>query len=95
MSELVDVSLEKITKMFEEVVAADKISLDVKDGEFFTLLGPSGCGKTTTLRIIAGFLRQEGERVFWRSIDEQCASKQEEYWNGLPDLRCLAPFEYL
>ena len=38
-----------------EVHAVDDISLDIKAGEFITLLGPSGCGKTTTLRMIAGF----------------------------------------
>ena len=42
--------------------------LEVRDGEFFTLLGPSGCGKTTTLRIIAGFEKAEG-RVFFGDED--------------------------
>lgn len=42
--------------------------LEVKDGEFFTLLGPSGCGKTTTLRIIAGFEGAEG-RIFFGDED--------------------------
>jgi len=37
------------------VVAVDHVSLEIRDGEFFSLLGPSGCGKTTTLRMIAGF----------------------------------------
>jgi spermidine/putrescine transport system ATP-binding protein len=37
------------------VVAVDDVSLQIRDGEFFSLLGPSGCGKTTTLRMIAGF----------------------------------------
>jgi spermidine/putrescine transport system ATP-binding protein len=37
------------------VVAVDHVSLNIHDGEFFSLLGPSGCGKTTTLRMIAGF----------------------------------------
>ncbi len=39
----------------EPVVAVDRVTLQVRDGEFFSLLGPSGCGKTTSLRMIAGF----------------------------------------
>ena len=49
------VHLAGVTKRFGDLVAVDNIDLDVKDGEFFSLLGPSGCGKTTTLRMIAGF----------------------------------------
>lgn len=51
----VDVRLVNVTKKFGDAVAVDGITLDVSDGEFFTLLGPSGCGKTTTLRMIGGF----------------------------------------
>ncbi len=51
-----------ITKRYGKIVAADKVNLHVKDGEYFTLLGPSGCGKTTTLRAIAGLVYpDEGE----------------------------------
>ena len=49
------VRLENVTKAFKETVAVDDISLEIADGEFFSLLGPSGCGKTTTLRMIGGF----------------------------------------
>jgi len=49
------VGLHGVTKVFgEDVVAVNSMDLDIRDGEFFSLLGPSGCGKTTTLRIIAG-----------------------------------------
>jgi spermidine/putrescine transport system ATP-binding protein len=49
------VSLRGVTKRFGELTAVDSIDLDIREGEFFTMLGPSGCGKTTTLRMIAGF----------------------------------------
>ncbi len=49
------VELEEVSKHFGPVVAVDRVSLTIRDGEFFSLLGPSGCGKTTTLRLIAGF----------------------------------------
>ncbi|WP_372609554.1 ABC transporter ATP-binding protein [Aquicoccus sp.] len=48
--ELIDVE-----KHFRSFVALSNFSLDLKEGEFFSLVGPSGCGKTTALRIIAGF----------------------------------------
>jgi putative spermidine/putrescine transport system ATP-binding protein len=50
-----DVRLSGLTKRFQDVTAVDHIDLEVRRGEFFTLLGPSGSGKTTTLRMIAGF----------------------------------------
>jgi spermidine/putrescine ABC transporter ATP-binding subunit len=51
---MIDVELRNVTKSFGDVTAVDDVSLQVKQGEFLTLLGPSGCGKTTTLRIVAG-----------------------------------------
>jgi spermidine/putrescine transport system ATP-binding protein len=50
-----DIRLEEVTKRFDDVVAVDKLSLEIERGSFFALLGPSGCGKTTTLRMIGGF----------------------------------------
>ncbi len=56
------VELTEVSKHFGPVVAVDRISVAIRDGEFFSLLGPSGCGKTTTLRLIAGFeLPTDGE----------------------------------
>ena len=51
----VAVELSAVTKRFGEFVAVGDLTLDIYEGEFFSLLGPSGCGKTTTLRMIAGF----------------------------------------
>ena len=51
----VDIRLDRVTKTFGETVAVDDLSLDIQEGEFFSMLGPSGCGKTTTLRMIGGF----------------------------------------
>ncbi len=48
------VQLSGVTKRFGDVVAVDALDLQIRDGEFFSLLGPSGCGKTTTLRMVAG-----------------------------------------
>ena len=49
------VRLSGVRKTYKNVVAVEHVDLDVRQGEFFTLLGPSGSGKTTSLRLIAGF----------------------------------------
>jgi iron(III) transport system ATP-binding protein len=66
---MVSVTLEQVTKRFDRVIAVDRVSLDVKEGEFFFLLGPSGCGKTTLLRMIAGFYEPEGGRILFGDRD--------------------------
>nr|MBA3642609.1 ABC transporter ATP-binding protein [Chloroflexia bacterium] len=50
------ITLRDVYKMYGEVVAVDRVSLDVEDGEFVALVGPSGCGKTTTLNLVAGLI---------------------------------------
>ena len=52
-----------VSKRFGQVLALDKVSLEVDRGEFVTILGPSGCGKTTLLRIIAGLEIADSGRV--------------------------------
>jgi spermidine/putrescine transport system ATP-binding protein len=51
----IDIRLDRVTKAFGDTIAVDDLSLDIEEGEFFSMLGPSGCGKTTTLRMIGGF----------------------------------------
>ena len=51
---MADVSIRKVVKKYDDVLAVRGIDLDIKDHEFVVLVGPSGCGKTTTLRMIAG-----------------------------------------
>lgn len=52
-----------VTKSFGSTVAANKINLSVRKGEFYSFLGPSGCGKTTVLRMIAGFEKPTSGRI--------------------------------
>ena len=64
-----EIRLSELTKDFREVRAVDHVSLDIRSGEFFSLLGPSGCGKTTTLRMIGGFELPTTGRVELRGRD--------------------------
>ena len=54
------VIIQNAVKRYGDFTALNGVSLDIQEGEFFTLLGPSGCGKTTLLRMIAGFNSIEG-----------------------------------
>ncbi len=63
------VLLDGIRKSYGDVVAIEKLSLEIRPGEFFTMLGPSGSGKTTTLRVIAGFEKADAGRVELHGVD--------------------------
>jgi iron(III) transport system ATP-binding protein len=56
-------TIDGVTKKFGDMVALDRVSIDVADGEFLAVLGPSGCGKTTLLRLIAGFEALNGGSI--------------------------------
>jgi ABC-type Fe3+/spermidine/putrescine transport system ATPase subunit len=57
------------SRRFGDVAAVDGVSLDVRRGEFFSLLGPSGCGKTTLLRMIAGLERADAGTIVIDGVD--------------------------
>ena len=73
-SERGSVELVNVTKRYGDVVAVDSLNLEIKSGEFLSLLGPSGCGKTTTLRMLAGF----------EQPDEGFVRISGEYVQGVP-----------
>jgi ABC-type Fe3+/spermidine/putrescine transport system ATPase subunit len=60
-----DIRLKDLVKRFGALEAVSHVSLDIKDGELFTLLGPSGCGKTTILRLIGGFHKPDGGEIYF------------------------------
>lgn len=73
MTEEVTISARNVIKAFGQgsasVRALDDVSVDIRKGEFFTLLGPSGCGKTTLLRLIAGFEMPTGGTIELDGVD--------------------------
>lgn len=66
---MAQVTLNQLTKHFDDTPVVKGISLTVEDGEFFSLLGPSGCGKTTILRMIAGFTFPTSGTIFFDDQD--------------------------
>ena len=61
--------LEHVSFRYDKVPAVSDISLEIRQGELFTLLGPSGCGKTTLLRLLAGFLHPDSGRILMDGRD--------------------------
>src|SRR3981189_1483656 len=61
--------IDAVVKKFGVFRAVDRLSLDIRAGEFFALLGPSGCGKTTLLRMLAGFETPDGGRILLNGRD--------------------------
>jgi iron(III) transport system ATP-binding protein len=74
----VSIRIVNVTKRFGDLDAVKDVTLEVKTGEFFTLLGPSGCGKTTLLRSIAGFNQPEKGEIYFstKRVDKIAAHKR-------------------
>jgi spermidine/putrescine transport system ATP-binding protein len=87
-----NVKLESLTKRFDDVVAVDSISVEIRAGEFFSLLGPSGCGKTTTLRMIAGFEPPTGGKILLDGVDVASRPPNERNVNTVFQSYALFPF---
>ena len=66
------ISIEKITKKYGSTYALDHVDLEIRSGEFLTLLGPSGSGKTTLLTVLAGFTRPDGGSVRFGDAEMVC-----------------------
>src|SRR5437773_7124703 len=63
------IGLVGVSKRFGTHAAVDDVTLEIGEGEFFSLLGPSGCGKTTTLRMVAGFELPDTGRIVMQGKD--------------------------
>ena len=74
-----EVIIKDAVKRYDDFTALNGVSLDIHEGEFFTLLGPSGCGKTTLLRMIAGFNSIEGGDFYFgeKRINDVAAHKRD------------------
>lgn len=64
----VNIKIQNAKKVYGDLTVLNSVSLDIKEGEFFTLLGPSGCGKTTLLRMISGFNTIDGGEIYFNDL---------------------------
>ena len=74
----VDIRIKNAVKRYGDNTVIKDLSVEIKEGEFFTLLGPSGCGKTTLLRMIAGFNSIEGGDFYFgeRRVNDMDPAKR-------------------
>ena len=88
------ISISGITKCYGNLYALDHIDLEIKQGEFLTLLGPSGSGKTTLLMALAGFTRPDhGSIKFGNEEVVLKAPHQRGCWHDVSELCALPSHE--
>jgi len=85
------IRLEKVHKAYGPVTIIHSLDLDIRRGEFLTLLGPSGCGKTTTLKMIAGFEQPTSGRILLDGIDVSRVPPYERHLNTVFQQYALFP----
>jgi spermidine/putrescine transport system ATP-binding protein len=87
------VRLDRVTKRFQKLVAVNNVSIQIRRGEFFSMLGPSGCGKTTTLRLIAGFEQPDDGEIY---LEGQAVAEVPPYHRNVNTVfQSYALFEHL
>jgi spermidine/putrescine transport system ATP-binding protein len=86
------IELVSLSRRFGSFVAVDAISLEIKPGEFFSLLGPSGCGKTTTLRMVAGFEPPSSGKILLDGVDVASTAPNRRNVNTVFQNYALFPF---
>src|SRR5215813_4373956 len=85
------IRLERVHKEYGGVEVIHSLDLDVRRGEFLTLLGPSGCGKTTTLKMIAGFEKPSAGRILLDGEDVSHTPPYERHLNTVFQQYALFP----
>lgn len=83
--------IKNLNKIYTNHKALDEINLNLKSGEFFSLLGPSGCGKTTLLRILAGFETASSGQIFWKGKSILEVAPQKRPFNMVFQRHALFP----
>ena len=87
----VAIALDGVSKRFGSHIAVDDVTLEICEGEFFSMLGPSGCGKTTSLRMIAGFEVPDSGRVVLQGADVTTVSANKRSVNMVFQQYALFP----
>jgi spermidine/putrescine transport system ATP-binding protein len=85
------IRLEKVHKAYGQITVIHSLDLDIRRGEFLTLLGPSGCGKTTTLMMIAGFEQPTSGRILLDDVDVSRTPPYERHLNTVFQQYALFP----
>ena len=91
----IDLSVQDVTKKFQEFIAVNSVSFEVRKGSFFSILGPSGCGKTTLLRMIAGLTEPSNGRIEIRQYLDVTLSFDHDIIDGAPAARFTNQFKDL